>query len=188
MTQLLAHARRNVIAYLALILAVGAGGGYALAASHTKTITACADKQTGVLHVRVHGRCKRSQTRVTWNQQGPQGPQGHVGEPGAPAVTVWAVVGDAGEIASGQGVSVQRVSAGTYQVTVTATSCAQHWNAPTVTVSDSNPPAGYAAGAFPVAWVGNAGTNQQFTIHTGVVAGGTFTPTDHTFNLQDACG
>ena len=78
-------ASRNVIPYLALlvVLVVGAGGGYALAASSTKTITVCADKSTGILHLKTHGRCKSSQTRVTWNQQGPPGPQGAPGAQGA---------------------------------------------------------------------------------------------------------
>jgi hypothetical protein len=42
MTKLLAHLRRSAIPYVALllVLAVGLGGGYALAASKTKSITA----------------------------------------------------------------------------------------------------------------------------------------------------
>ncbi len=66
MTDLLAYARRNAIPSLALllVLAIGLGGGYALAASKTKTITVCADKGTGILHLKTHGRCKRGQTRV----------------------------------------------------------------------------------------------------------------------------
>jgi hypothetical protein len=43
-TRLLQHIRHNVVAYLALVLAIGAGGGYAMAASNNKTITVCADK------------------------------------------------------------------------------------------------------------------------------------------------
>ena len=85
----------------------GVGGGYALAASKTKTITVCADKGTGVLHLKNRGRCKRGQTRVTWNQQGPQGVQGPAGQTGAPAVSVWGQVTNAGPLLSGQGLSVQ---------------------------------------------------------------------------------
>lgn len=188
MTQLLAHARRNVIAYLALILAVGAGGGYALAASANKTITACADKETGVLHLRANGRCTHRQTRVVWNQKGARGPRGPAGTPGAPAVSVWAVVSDKGTVIAGSGVGVQHVSAGTYRVTITAPACAQRSNAPTVTVSDANPPSGQSVGAFPVAWVGDNGPTQPFTVDTGVVVNGVFAPTDHIFNLLDACG
>jgi hypothetical protein len=92
------HLRRNAIPYLVcgIVLLLGLGGGYALAASKPKTITVCADKGTGVLHLKTHGRCKRGQTRVTWNQQGPQGPQGPTGQTGAPAVSIWAQVTNAG--------------------------------------------------------------------------------------------
>ena len=156
MTDLLAHARRNAIpsAALLLVLAIAAGGGYALAASKTKTITVCADKGTGVLHLKTRGRCKRGQTRVTWNQVGPQGPQGFqgpAGQPGAPAVSVWANVDNAGSVVSGQGLSVQHVGAGTYQVTITAPGCAQGQNAPVMTVA-GGPPQGKASGAS--RWLG----------------------------------
>ena len=78
MTHLPQHLRRNALPYLvcAVVLVLGVGGGYAYAATKTKTITVCADKGTGVLHLKTHGRCKRGQTRVTWNQQGPQGVPG----------------------------------------------------------------------------------------------------------------
>jgi len=192
MTDLLAHARRNAIPYVALllVLAIGLGGGYAIAASKTKTITVCADKRTGILHLKTRGRCKRGQTRVTWNQQGPQGPQGFqgpAGQAGAPAVSVWGNVTNNGSLFAGQGLSVQHLSAGTYQVTITAPACAHGSNAPVVTVSDGNPPAGQTAGAFPVAWIAATGANQQFMVFTGVVANTYFTPTDHTFTVMDTC-
>ena len=78
MNHLPQHLRRNALPYLvcAVVLVLGIGGGYAYAASKTKTIAVCADKGTGVLHLKNHGRCKRGQTRVTWNQQGPQGVPG----------------------------------------------------------------------------------------------------------------
>ena len=193
MTDLLAHARRNAIpsAALLLVLAIAAGGGYALAASKTKTITVCADKGTGVLHLKTRGRCKRGQTRVTWNQVGPQGPQGFqgpAGQPGAPAVSVWANVDNAGSVVSGQGLSVQHVGAGTYQVTITAPQCAHGANAPVISVSDTYPPGGQASGAFPVAWYqSTSGLNQQFMVFTGVVVSSSFAPTDHTFTVMDTC-
>jgi hypothetical protein len=188
----MSHARRNAIPYLALllVLVVGAGGGYAFAASKTKTITVCADKKTGILHLHKRGKCKRSQTRVTWEQRGPQGPrgaQGPTGQSGAPAVSIWANVANAGSLVSGQGVSVQHAGAGTYQVTITAAGCAHGANAPVITVSDTNPPGGEATGAFPVAWYQSTGGNQQFTVFTGVVVGGSFKATDHTFTLMDTC-
>lgn len=88
---------------------------------------------------------------------------------------------------SGQGLSVQHVSAGTYQVTITASTCAQGSNAPTITVSDTNPPGGQIGGAFPVAWFESTGLNQHFMVFTGVVVSGSYTPTDHAFTVMDAC-
>ncbi len=55
-----------------------------------------------------------------------------------------------------------------------------------VTVSDSSSPGGQS-GAFPVAWYGSTGLNQQFMVFTGVVVSGSFTPTDHTFTVMDTC-
>jgi hypothetical protein len=186
------NTRRSLIPYAALllVLVVGAGGGYAFAASKTKTITVCADKKTGILHLHNHGTCKRSQTRVAWNQRGPQGvpgAQGPAGQAGAPAVSVWAQVTNAGPLFSGQGLSVQHLSAGTYQVTITAPACAHGSNAPVITVSDTNPPGGQMAGTFPVAWYQSTGANQQFMVFTGVVVNDLFTPTDHAFTVMDTC-
>jgi hypothetical protein len=189
MTRLLHHLRHNVIAYLALGVALGAGGGYAVAASRTKTITVCVDKRTGVLHLHHFGRCKRGQSKLSWNQQGPIGQQGPQGIPGTPAPRVWAVVAGDGTISfdDGEGLSAQHVGPGKYQIAVTDPTCAQGFNAPTVTVSDANPPNGETAGAFPVAWIGDTAGNKNFVVFTGVVAGGTFSATDHTFNVVDGC-
>ena len=52
------HVRANVVAYLALAVALGGGSGYAIAAT-TKTITVCANKKTGALYLHQHGRCSR---------------------------------------------------------------------------------------------------------------------------------
>jgi len=205
----LPNLRRNAIPYLALllVLAVGLGGGYAFAASKNKTITVCADKSTGILHLKARGRCKRDQTRVTWNQVGPQGPQGAQGPQGSPGsagsqgaqgpagaqgppgITAWGEVGDNGSVIAGQGLSVQNVMPGTYEVTVTATTCGGESSAPVVTVSDSNPPAGQMSGShsFAVAWYQSNGSNQQFVVFTGVVASGLFTATNHTFDVLDPC-
>jgi hypothetical protein len=100
---------------------------------------------------------------------------------------VWANVANAGSVVSGQGLSVQHISAGTYQVTITAPACAQGANAPAITVSDTNPPGGQGAGAFPVAWYQGSAGNQRFMVFTGVVVGGSFTATDHSFTVMDTC-
>ena len=204
LSRVLHHIRHNVVAYLALFVALGAGGGYAMAAGNSKAITVCADKKTGVLHLKTRGRCKGSQTRVSWNQQGPQGlqgPQGSTGAQGATGaqgvpgargpsgVTVWADVDNDGTVLQSQGISVQRVQAGTYQVTITDPTCSQEVNAPVVSVSDVAP-GQVQGGVFPTAWYTAAGGNAQFMVYTGVVSAGpplTFTPTDHTFDIQDTC-
>jgi hypothetical protein len=182
--------RRNLIAYVALLLAAGAGGGYAIAATGGgKTITACANRHTGALFLHTRGRCKRGFKKITWNQQGRPGAQGRSGAQGpagAAAVSVWGIVANSGGVAAGQGLAVQHVSAGTYEITITAPACAQRNNAPTVTVSDSNPPNGQSPGAFPVSWI-EGGGGATFTVVTGVVVGGSFTATDRTFDVQDVC-
>jgi hypothetical protein len=55
-------------------------------ASGSSTIQACADKRTGVMRLISRGSCKRTETKVSWNVQGPQGlpgPTGARGETGA---------------------------------------------------------------------------------------------------------
>lgn len=190
MTAFLARIRKPTIVYVALlvVLAAGLGGGYALAAGKTKTITVCADKRTGVLHLKTRGKCKRGQTRVTWNQQGPQGAQGvqgPAGQPGAPAVSVWAEVANDGSVVFGSGLSVQHITTGTYQVTITAPACASASNAPVISISDA-PPANQPSAGFPVTWFGST-SGSQFTVFTGRFAAGSFTPSDHTFTVMDTC-
>ena len=193
MTDLLAYVRRNALpcAVLLLVLAVGLGGGYALAASKTKTITVCADKGTGILHLKTHGgRCKRGQTRVTWNQVGPQGPQGFqgpAGQPGAPAVSVWANVTNAGSLGFGSG-ALGTAPLGRALIRSllpprrVPTDPTHRWLPSRMRI-----PRADSAGAFPVAWYGSTGINQQFMVFTGVVVSGSFTPTDHTFTVMDTC-
>jgi hypothetical protein len=188
MNRVLGHLRSNVVAYVAVGLALGASGGYAIASTGTKTIQACVVKSSGELLVRT--RCSSSETKLAWNQAGPQGVPGKTGAPGAPGqapASAWAIVSNAGVAEPTDGIAVQHVSTGTYQITVTAPACSGKQNAPVVTVSDANPPAGQNTGAFPVAWIEDAGSS-PFTVYTGVVVTGTFTPTDHTFNVQDICG
>ena len=206
LTRLLHHIRKNVIAYLALFVALGAGGGYAVAASNNKTITVCADKKTGVLHLKTRGRCKSSQTRVSWNQQGPQGlqgapgPQGSQGAQGSqgvqgvqgaqgPAgVSVWANVADNGTVIAGKGIAVQRMSAGltgsrlrTRRVLGDQRSRNKRFGCRPWTSPERRVPGGV---------VRSSGANQEFMVFTGVVSAGppvTFTATDHTFDILDAC-
>jgi hypothetical protein len=180
------HLRRNVIAYLALFLAVGAGGGYAIAAGKkSNTVHACVVKATGELLVK--HRCGRGETKLIWNQQGPQGRTGATGPAGPAPPSAWAVVSGSGEANPSDGISVIHVSTGTYQITPTTT-CSGKQNAPVVTVSNSQPPAGQENTAFPIAWVADSGAG-QFMVFTGDVSMTKgFIPQDLTFNIQDVCG
>ena len=104
-------------------------------------------------------------------------------------MSVWANVDNAGSVVSGQGLSVQHVGAGTYQVTITAPAVRPRGERTGESASQTRiPPGGQAAGAFPVAWYqSTTGLNQQFMVFTGVVVSGSFTPTDHTFTVMDTC-
>jgi hypothetical protein len=168
--RILSYLRRNVIAFLALFFAVGAGGGYAIAATSNKTIHGCVNKRTHALYIQQ--RCSRGQRTLTWNQQG------------QPSPTAWASVLADGFTAGGHGISVQHVSTGTYNVTATPSRCTQASPGPTVTV-DTGPPGGLPAGGFPVAW--ETFNRNKFTVYTGVVVNGSFTSSDEAFNVQVPC-
>lgn len=198
------HVRGNVVAYIALMVSViSGGGGYAIAATthhqtkhktkKTTTIVACASKRTGELYLHEHGRCAAGRHRVRWSVRGPKGATGAAG---APAPSIFAIV-DAGGAAQGiqpleKGLSVARAGVGVYTITITDPTCANGTNAPVVTPTsrylsgESIPPAGAAPVAFLQSNLGISGA-QPFTVQTGYMAGGTFTPEDLNFDVQDTC-
>jgi hypothetical protein len=153
-----------------LFFAIGAGGGYALAATSNKTIHGCVNKRTHALYIQK--RCHSGQSALVWNQQGQTSP------------TSWASVLANGFTGGGHGISVQHVSTGAYNVTATPSQCKQASPGPTVTVN-TGPPGALPSGGFPVAW--ETFNRNNFTIYTGVVVGGSFTPTDEAFNVQVPC-
>jgi hypothetical protein len=169
--RIIRHLRVNVVAYIALAVALGGGGGYALAASSGKTITVCADKRTGVLHLHNRGRCKRSQTRLSWPAQ--QAPN---------AIRAWGVISPAGDLIRGVGLSGQTISTGNYQVTVSPTRCQPSTIVPTVTIEGA-----VVNGAFPVASAYVKGSTNQIIVTTGFLGGAAFTPANEAFNVQVAC-
>jgi hypothetical protein len=180
--RILRHLRANIVGYVAIVIAIGSGGSYALAASASNgTIAVCVDKSSGVMHLAKHPRCGRHQSRI-----------GLSSALDRPTGRAWAAVEQNGAIAIGSGLSVSRAGVGTYDATVTAASCRFAMNnAPVVSVDDGQPPGGFGGnpGAFPVAWTEGTGfTGRTFTIHTGVVVNGEFQPKDETFNLADSCG
>ena len=175
------HLRSNVVAYLALAVAVGSGGSYALAAVSTSngTIDVCVDKGSGVMHIAKHPQCGRHQSRI-----------GLSAALDRPTGRAWARVEQNGAINVGSGLSISHAGVGTYTVTVTAASCRfANTNAPVVSVDDGQPPGGFGTGTFPVGWTEGIGfTGKNFMIHTGVVVNGEFQPKDETFNVADSCG
>ena len=174
------HLRSNVVGYVALAVAVGSGGSYALAATASNgTIAVCVDKGSGVMHLATHPRCGPHQTRL-----------GLSSALDRPAVSAWAEVVPNGHVVTGAGVSISHAGVGVYNVTVTAASCRDAANnAPVVTVNDGEPPYSSAASTFPVAWTQRAGTGfDAFTVYTGVVVGGAFQPRDESFSVTDSCG
>ena len=174
------HLRSNIVAYVALAVAVGSGGSYALAATTSNgTIAVCVDNGSGVMHLAKHPRCGRGQGRI-----------GVSSALDRPTVNAWAAVELNGAVASGTGVKIAHAGSGVYEITVTAASCRRAFNnAPVVTVNDGEPPYSSATSTFPVAWTERAGTGfEAFTIYTGVVIGGAFQPRDESFNFTDSCG
>jgi hypothetical protein len=195
------HARQNVVAYIALMFSViGGGGGYAIAATthhstHAKptAVVACASKRSGELFLHHHGKCAKGRHKVQWSIRGPRGRTGAAGAAGSPAPSIYAAV-DAGIAASGaqslieSGMTVQRSGIGVFTITITDATCSHSVNVPVVTPTsrflggESIPP----SGAAPVAYVDSDGPT-QFTVTTGYVAGGSFTPEDYNFYIQDTC-
>ena len=173
------HLHSNLVAYLALAVAVGSGGSYAIAASASNGTTAvCVDKGSGLMHLAKHPRCGRHQTRIGLSSALDRAP-----------VNAWAEVVFDGHVVTGAGVSIRHAGVGVYNITVTAASCRDAGNnAPVVSVSDSEPPGGQATTSFPVAWAGPVSTGiEAFTIYTGVVVSGAFQPKDESFNFTDSC-
>ena len=145
----LPHLRSNIVAYVALAVAVGSGGSYALAATTSNgTIAVCVDKGSGVMHLAKHPRCGHGQSRI-----------GLSSALDRPTVSAWAAVESTETSRAVSGVSIAHAGAGLYNVTVTAASCRHAVNnAPVVSVNDSEPPGGLGGspGAFPVAWTETA--------------------------------
>lgn len=86
--RLASHARRNVVAYLALVAALGAAGGVAYSSipDAQGVIHSCFDDMTGALRVidSPSDTCRTGQTALDWNQQGEPGLNGHPGAAGPP--------------------------------------------------------------------------------------------------------
>lgn len=173
--------RTPKIAQLAAAALAGgllAGGGYALAASSTKTIHGCETNIGTTKHVLVLAkRCSRRQTSISWNQRGPQGPRGKTGATGPAGpqpVAAFGIVswGVSGPSVVGQNLAVSQTGPGALQVTVTGGVCGNQFA--NSVVSPVGPGTGSAALAF---LTGAPGAN-PFGVTVGTLSGGTFTPQD----------
>ena len=90
--RLASHARRNVVAYLALGVALGAAGGVAYSSipDAQGVIHGCYADTRGALRVidSPSDVCEPTETALDWNQQGQPGPTGHTGLPGPAGVAL----------------------------------------------------------------------------------------------------
>ena len=107
----LTHLRRNAIAYVALVAAIGTGGAYASEKLTSQQIAKNAvkakhikDGQITTADVRDGSLLARdfADGQATHGETGPQGPAGAEGEA---ATRLWAVVNPGGELAQGRGVT-----------------------------------------------------------------------------------
>jgi hypothetical protein len=174
------HLRANVVAYLALFAALGAGGGYAYAAtgaSSPATITVCASTRTGALFLHQNRRpCKRGFHRVTW-------PGGH-----SDLVAGGNVAPD-GRTEPGENLIVKTVATGVYQLSFAHGGCGPGLIPDPVATINGPPPAtaGVGANAFPVALVEESGVN-NFEVVTGTLTGGVFSASNESFDVEVGCG
>ena len=96
-------------------------------------------------------------------------------------------MGATGIVNPNDGISLQHTGPGVFVVTVTSPGCAKGLNDPTATVTSPSPSNVPPPGAAPDLWIDANGGTAQFTVHTGWISGGSFTPADYGFNIQDSC-
>ena len=86
------HLRANIVAYLALGVAVAGGGGYALAANRSTATHVCADRG-GAHLLHLQARCHRGQQALSWVQTDVPVSQ----------AALWAHIDSAGHLVDGGG-------------------------------------------------------------------------------------
>jgi hypothetical protein len=99
-----AHARRNLVAYLALGAALAATGGVAYSAipDANSVIHGCYDNASGALRVidtEASGICRGGETALDWNQKGQAGVPGAQGPQGPPGLATTYGKSSAGVVA-----------------------------------------------------------------------------------------
>jgi hypothetical protein len=171
------------VAQLAAAVLAGAllaTGGYALAASATKTIHACVSKTSHVLAVEKH--CGKGQTTLTWNQQGPAGQAGRTGATGPAGPDVVGAFGiiafDPGAHVSGvtsENLAVTSTGTGTAVVNLTGGPCVNQ--TPTITATAQTATGGSPALAY-VSGPPNGSPSSSFGVTVGSLTSGGFAPQD----------
>jgi hypothetical protein len=86
--RMIGGARRHAVALVALFVALGASSYAAVSSSRFVSpggkVSACVGDRSGAVRlVSAHTRCRRGESAVTWNQQGPAGTAGKPGPQGA---------------------------------------------------------------------------------------------------------
>jgi hypothetical protein len=180
--RLIQHLRANVVAYLALAVALGGGGGYAIAATRVKTIDGCVVKKTGELLVK--SRCARGQQKLTWNQQGATGAVGATGATGATPFVASGFVALNGA-GGGTGFTVQQTGIGEYEITLTGPSCGGNAKDNLVVSMEGDP--SNENGQFQHVQAGPLNNENEFIVSTGNVSGGSYMPADEAFDLIGTC-
>jgi hypothetical protein len=170
MKRLLASRGAPVALVTVVTLLAGAGGGYALASGSSTTITVCVSHKGGGLYKAK--RCKKRDSRLSWNQTGPQGVQGvqgiqgqkgDAGPPGVPSVTE----------ASSAAVTITHGDNGTAEAdcpsgTVATGGGGVNVNPSVYLVTDA--PADAATGATPTAWLAGFQNNSGSTVTVYAIA------------------
>jgi len=74
----------NVLAMIALVLAVGGGAAFASGGTtgSSKLLRACVERDSKTLHLSRDGNCPSGSSLITWNQRGPKGDRGAAGPRG----------------------------------------------------------------------------------------------------------
>jgi hypothetical protein len=206
MARLVTHLRSNVVGYVALAIALGGGGGYALAATTNSAggkRTACVSNKNGAMFLKrsTSAKCSKDQRKVIWNNTGPQGKTGAKGATGAtgpagpagPAgtgapgyVDLTLTVAPSGAIQSFYPTLIPQIgtighpSTGVYTIATGPVGTCTSLNSPVATPTSNGQP----SGAPPVITIDQANN----TIYTGYDESGGFTPADVGFQLRLACG
>jgi hypothetical protein len=199
MARLVTHLRSNVVGYIALAIALGGGGGYALAAttnSPSGKRTACVSNKNGAMFLKrsTSANCSKGQRKVIWNTKGPRGSAGPAGATGATGAAgpagapgsadaisfLGSNLGASDEQPSGAVTVLTNPSPGVYNITLSNPTCVN----PVVTPVDAGAlPAGDGATAY----IYSIGPGATVSVRTGEISSAGFTPSSLLFTFHADC-